>query len=279
MHVGPATAGGRGRAARQTERAVAGLFRDEGAHGAAVVRDVASGEVVAAFGAGRDVDAPVMPLSVIKLYLAALWWDEGRGDGNFQDPRAGRVTVRDMLERGYDRPGIDMAVELRREVGSQRMLARLRRYGLGARPGHLALGSRDDDAAWGQTLSIGEERVTVTLRQVSSFLRAVGAGGARVVAPDTALRMQRAMRGAVERGTARSAAPILRGSRWHLGGKTGTGPDKVGPTSDGWFAGLAFEGDRPRYAIAIFVEHRGPGGAVAASIAARLTRALAAERP
>jgi cell division protein FtsI/penicillin-binding protein 2 len=121
----------------------------------------------------------------------------------------------------------------------------------------------------------------VTVGQISSFLRAIGSG-ARTIEPDTARRLQRAMRDAVDRGTAKSAAPILAGTGWHLGGKTGTGPDaegRVGPTSDGWFAGFVFEGERPRYTVAVFVEKRGPGGGVAASIAARLARWLASAGP
>ena len=66
----------------------------------------------------------------------------------------------------------------------------------------------------------------------------------------------------------------LAGTGWSLGGKTGTGPDVVGPTSNGWFAGVLFRGDEPRYTFAVFVERRGPGGGVAASIAADLASNL-----
>ncbi|HWM89013.1 MAG TPA: penicillin-binding transpeptidase domain-containing protein [Kofleriaceae bacterium] len=266
----PADAGaGRQAQASGAQERAARLFHEAGARGALVMLDVADGAAVASIGVGRDVDAPVTPLSVIKIYLAALWWDQGLGDGRLAHPRAGPVTVHDMLVAGYDRPGFDMAAALRRSLGDEAMRAALARYGLGAAPGHLSL-TASDDPAWGDTLSIGEKRVTVTLGQVSSFLRAIGAGGAGLVGPDTARRLQSAMLDAVDRGTAKSAAPRLAGTGWQLGGKTGTGPDVVGPTSDGWFAGLVFEDRRPRYTIAVFVEDRGPGGGVAASFAAEM---------
>lgn len=124
-------------------------------------------------------------------------------------------------------------------------------------------------------MSIGEKRITVTSGQVSSFLRAIGAGRSGLIEPDTARPLQRAMLVAVERGTAKSAGPLLADTRWQIGGKTGAGPHVVGPTSDGWFAGLAFEDRRPRVTFAVLVEWRGAGGSVAASFAAEMARAAA----
>jgi len=44
---------------------------------------------------------------------------------------------------------------------------------------------------------------------------------------------------------AKSASPILAGTGWSMGGKTGTGPDRnskaPGPGSDGCFAGLILD--------------------------------------
>jgi Penicillin binding protein transpeptidase domain len=108
---------------------------------------------------------------------------------------------------------------------------------------------RADDLARGRTLSIGERDVTVTLREAADFLR---------TAPVRTLDAE--LRAAVVRGTAASVAAGLDGTGWRLGGKTGTGTNVVGPTSDGWFAGVIFEGDVPRYTFAVFVEHHGPGG-------------------
>ena len=69
--------------------------------------------------------------------------------------------------------------------------------------------------------------------------------------PETARRLHAAMRDAVTRGTAKSAAPLVPAG-WHLGGKTGTGPFALGAPYDGWFAGLIFDSDRPRYTIAVY---------------------------
>jgi hypothetical protein len=239
-----------------------------------LVLDVRTGDVVASAGLGRDVAAPVLPLSVIKLYVAAMWWDRELGDGSLAEPGVGRVSVHDVIANGYDRPCKEMAVVLRRKIGAEAMLAGLRRYGLGSPPGVLTLAADASDAAWGDNLSIGEHEMTVTLDQVSRFLRAVGLGGQGLLKPDTARRLQEAMKDTVARGTARGVAPKLAGTRWQLGGKTGTGPFEARPSYDGWFAGLIFESGQPRYTVAVYIDGGGPGGGVAASVAADLTRIL-----
>jgi predicted alpha/beta superfamily hydrolase len=253
---------------------VVGLLRGAGARGAVLVRDVRTGDVVASAGLGRDVTAPVLPLSVIKLYVAAMWWDRELGDGSLEEPGVGRVSVHDVVANGYDRPGKEMAVVLRRKIGAEAMLAGLRRYGLGSPPAALTLAADAGDAAWGDNLSIGEHDITVTLEQVSRFLRAVGLGGQGLLKPETARRLQDAMKDTVARGTARGVAPKLADTRWQLGGKTGTGPYEARPSYDGWFAGLIFENGKPRYTVAVYIDGGGPGGGVAASIAADLTRLL-----
>ena len=250
------------------------LLRDARARGAVRVLDVRTGGVVASGGLGRDVAAPMLPLSVIKLYVAAMWWDRDAGDGSFEEPGVGRVSVHDVIANGYDRPCKEMAIVLRRKIGAKAMLAGLRRYGLGSPPGALTLAADAGDAAWGDNLSIGEHDMTVTLDQVSRFLRAVGLGDERLLKPDTARRLQDAMKDTVARGTARGVAAKLAGTRWQLGGKTGTGPFEARPNYDGWFAGLIFESGQPRYTVAVYIDGGGPGGGVAASIAADLTRFL-----
>jgi cell division protein FtsI/penicillin-binding protein 2 len=92
-----------------------------------------------------------------------------------------------------------------------------------------------------------------------------------------ALNLQELMRGTVERGTAKSAAPVLAGTGWSMGGKTGTGPDPgskgPGPGSDGWFAGLIFDPyGKPRFTVATFVKGGGLGGGNAARLSAELAR-------
>ena len=85
------------------------------------------------------------------------------------------------------------------------MLAELRGYGLGA---GLTLPGDADDARWGSALSIGEHDAVVTLPIVAGFLRAIG-GGTSLLRPETRQRLQSAMRGAVEQGTAKSAGARL----------------------------------------------------------------------
>jgi cell division protein FtsI/penicillin-binding protein 2 len=158
-----------------------------------------------------------------------------------------------------------------------------------------SLGRETTPKDWEDTLSLGEERFVVTALHLSRFLQAVGNGGemlpavamdkgtpgstipatTRVMSEQAALKLQAAMRGAVERGTAKSAAPILAGSGWSMGGKTGTGPEPgthaAGPDSDGWFAALIFDPQgQARFTIATFVKHGGFGGGNAARISAEL---------
>ncbi len=172
------------------------------------------------------------------------------------------MTLHDALVFGYDRPAELAAIELRRRFGAKAILDELGRYGLTG----LTLPPDADDRTWGRTLSIGERHVTVTLREVAGFLRTKAA---RALDAD--------LRAAVQRGTAASVSSRLAGTGWSLGGKTGTGPEVAGPTSNGWFAGVLFRGEEPRYTFAVFVEHRGPGGGVAASIAADLALDLASK--
>jgi hypothetical protein len=272
--AGSAGAAGHGdRRAAIDDAQLTKLLREADAHGAVLVTEVATGAVVASAGVGRDVAAPVLPLSVIKLCLAALWWEHDRGDGDFAY-RGRRVTVHDVLVDGWDHPGEEMAIALRRTLGAQAMLAELRGYGLGA---GLTLPGDADDARWGSALSIGEHDAVVTLPIVAGFLRAIG-GGTSLLRPETRQRLQSAMRGAVEQGTAKSAGARLGAMSsiaWRLGGKTGTGPFGAEP-HDGWFAGLIFDRGAPRYTVAVYVERHGPGGGVAAGIAAEIVRLLAA---
>ncbi len=169
-----------------------------------------------------------------------------------------------------------------------------------AAPYH-SLGNESTTRQWEDTLSIGEERFVVTAFHLSRFLQAVGNGGLmlpavagdaeqtpstipakagiHVMSEATATKLQSIMRGTVERGTAKSAAPILAHSGWTMGGKTGTGPAPgtaaPGPGSDGCFVGLIFDPQRnARFTVATFVKHGGFGGGNAARISAELGRFL-----
>ena len=102
----------------------------------------------------------------------------------------------------------------------------------------------------------------------------------RVVSEDSARRLSEAMRLVVTSGTARR---LLAASPVPIAGKTGTaqvGNAKRGPgwtpdddVAHSWFTGFAPYGAKKRIAFAVFVEHGGYGGAVAAPIAAQLVLA------
>ena len=96
------------------------LFEKAKTEGVTVVLDVQSEHTIAAVGMGRDVNAPVLPLSAIKLYVAAIWWENGLGDGDFTDPHHGRVTLHDTLVNGWDAPAAEAAVRLRRKLGTDK---------------------------------------------------------------------------------------------------------------------------------------------------------------
>ena len=164
-----------------------------------------------------------------------------------------------------------------------------------------SLGKETTTRDWEDTLSIGEERFVTTALHLSRFLQAVGNGG-KMIAPvardeksterpgpsipattimseAAALKLQGAMRGTVESGTAKSAKPILAATGWTMGGKTGTGPDPAsdskgpGPGSDGCFAGLIFDPQgKAHFTVVTFVKHGGFGGGNAARISAELAR-------
>lgn len=167
-----------------------------------------------------------------------------------------------------------------------------------------SLGQESSLADWANTLSIGEERSVVTALHLSRFLQAIGNGGtmlppvartegskdepastpgpgaSRVMSEAAATELQAIMREAVERGTATSAKPILAGTGWSMGGKTGTGPEPgkkaAGPQSDGCFAGLIFDPQsKARFTVVTFVKHGGFGGENAAQLSAELGRFLA----
>jgi hypothetical protein len=143
---------------------------------------------------------------------------------------------------------------------------------------------------WAQ-MSIGQGPVDVTPIGVSRFVAAIGNGGVMlpvtleaarlkdvpegwpIMKPATAQKLQQAMVEVVERGTGVRALPILQGTGWRMGGKTGTADVRRGHIPDGWFAGLMFTPDgRPRYSIVVYLQNGGQGGHSAAPVAALMTR-------
>ncbi len=251
-----------------TERALQ-LMRAGNLEAITVVQDVRSGSLIASAASYPEklaVTTPLLPLSTVKLFVAAAWWDHelSQLDKSF----ASEQLLDKSLVSGNDESGRQIALALRKAIGTEGVLKDLKRYGFGS---SHSLDDNTSDKDWVNSLSIGEERFVVTALQLSEFLR----GGA--ISQAASLKLQSAMRAAVERGTAKSAGPILADTGWHLGGKTGTGPDanshEAGPGSDGWFAGLIFDPEgKASYTVATFVRHGGLGGGNAARISAQLAR-------
>jgi len=143
-------------------------------------------------------------------------------------------------------------------------------------------------------MSIGQGPVDVTPIGVSRFVSAIGNGGVmlpvtleadrlddlpegrQVMKPATAVKLMQAMLEVVQKGTGVRALPILQGTGWNLGGKTGTADVRRGHIPDGWFAGLMFTPDnRPRYSVVVYLQNGGQGGRSAAPVAAMMTRWMA----
>jgi cell division protein FtsI/penicillin-binding protein 2 len=296
-----------------------------------VMQDVRTGALVA-FAASNpatlDVTTALLPLSPVKLLVAASWLDHQDEIGSKLPDSTKLLT--DSIVSGNDKAGGQIASALREAVGTDAVLKDLARYGFPAHEDQMAktdtrfwtelasrwreklapstsyhsLGKDTTARDWEDTLSIGERRFVATALHLSRFLQAVGNGGVmlgpsardeeskerpgstipatRVMSETAALKLQTLMRGTVERGTAKSAAPILAGTRWSMGGKTGTGPapgtTDPGPGSNGCFAGLIFDAEgKARFTVVTFVNHGGFGGGNAARLSAELARYLSGE--
>jgi beta-lactamase class A len=255
------------------EAVIRGALADAGASGFVHVREVRTGDVLAHVGApDLGADTAVAPLSVIKVFVAASWIEHGFGDlpVGCTGP-VKRMLVEGMIASGCDSAGADMAVQLRRRIGAQAVLRDLRAFGIT----RVTLRPDASDTEWGETLTLGEHDVPVTPAAVSTFLRAVGQGSTAPLTATTSTRLVRALEGVVQDGTASSIRSALAGTGWRLGGKTGTGPGQCGEHCDGWFAGLASDGQGGRYVILSFIRGRGPGGGVAAKTTATVAAYLA----
>lgn len=173
-------------------------LQDANANGFIHVRDVSSGRVLLHVSAtlepdqdsGLAIDSRVLPLSIIKVYLAAVWLERGFG-GTTVDCAASatkplrRMLVADVLVSGCDSAAEQMATILRRQLGAPEVLRDLHQYGIE----DLTLGGDASDADWGRVLSLGEDRVSVTPRQLSSFSCAIGEGDAKLFSERTARRL------------------------------------------------------------------------------------------
>jgi cell division protein FtsI/penicillin-binding protein 2 len=182
-----------------------------------VVQDVTTGALVA-FAASHpselDVNTHVYPLSVSKLLVCASLWDHELPDSSFENKKgkpnaedpAGRthVSAHDMLVGGSDSAGMQMAIDLRKAVGTNAVLEDFKRYGfpplgglsnddsfwgelnpawksrLMPGPAYVSLDEKTKDVEWAETLSIGERNMQVTALHISLFLQSVGNNGLRL---------------------------------------------------------------------------------------------------
>lgn len=103
----------------EATRAAARLLDATDRQGAVVVQDVNTGALVAYAATGDPDEAPlgikryIIPGSVFKLALAALWWDAGLGDRMMACPseiQAGRRRIRNFESRAY--PAIEVPREM-----------------------------------------------------------------------------------------------------------------------------------------------------------------------
>jgi membrane peptidoglycan carboxypeptidase len=161
-------------------------------------------------------------------------------------------------------------------------------------PSRVRFAARYSPFEWAQ-IAIGQGPVDVTPIGVSRFIQAIGNGGVmmqptieadrvperpegrRVMKPETAARLLDAMIGVVHKGTAISVAPMLEGTGWDLGGKTGTADIRRGAVPEGWFAGLIVGPDRKaKYTVVVLLHQGGQGGRLPAGVAAGMVRYFAA---
>ena len=182
------------------------LIRSANLAGITLVQNVRTGELVA-FAATDplklDVSSPILPLSIVKLMLAASWWEHGQPEQPIFKDESG-LSVHDMIVTGRDLPGRKMASALRKSIGTKQVQKDLEKYGFPScsrkpesrtderfwgqlsstfRPRLVPAASYTDlcnetsDADWEYTLSIGEARFVVTALHISRFLQAIGNDG------------------------------------------------------------------------------------------------------
>ena len=171
-----------------------------------LVQNVRTGALVA-FAASDpaqlDVTSAVLPLSVVKLFIAASWWQH-KSANQFVASDGSRVSVHEMIVSGGDKAGELTALELRKTIGPELIIDDLGNFGfphksLSARlardekfwrelnpawrdrltpsASYHELNASVSDAAWAEDLSIGEARFAVNALSISRFLQAVGNGG------------------------------------------------------------------------------------------------------
>jgi len=276
------------------------LIKSRHLEAVSVAQDVSTGALVlfaASKRARLDVSTPLLPLSLAKVFLAASWWDHNEPDLKFESLHGSEnaenpayrksVNVHEILVGGSDSAGEQMAIALRKAVGTEVVLADLRRYGfnrendsfwvdvdpqwreeLAPRPADASLNGLNDEE-WSSALSIGESHMAISALQVSRFFQAVGNDG--LSCSPVASRMEEGRSripkkpcSAPTRMMAATAAKQLmsalldtvkRGTATGISGTLkGTGWSIGGKTGTGGVAGAPFEDQDGWFAGLIFDE-------------------------
>ncbi len=174
-----------------------------------VVQNVRTGALVAFVAwdpAQLDVASPLLPLSVVKLFVAASWWQHKNANG-FVARDGTAVSVHEMIVSGSDQAGRLTAAELRKTIGADAIVKDLDHFGfsygtsindsargekfwaefpaewrdrLTPSASYHVLSASTSETEWADDLSIGEAGFTVNALSISRFLQAVGNGGVMV---------------------------------------------------------------------------------------------------
>jgi len=208
----------------QAVQRAAELLHATGAAGVVPVTDVRSVAVVAsAASVPADLNTPLLPLSVIKVFPAAICWEH-----------SACPEGEDLIVKGSDAAGRQLAVALRPQLGGQAVLDELRRYRLNT----ISLAADSSDAAWGDALSIGESGFRTTILEISRFLQVIGHDGVnrqgrRILKRTTARHLQRAMRERSSAEPPKTSATVCSRQNGSWAEKPGQVRETQGPTTAG----------------------------------------------
>jgi cell division protein FtsI/penicillin-binding protein 2 len=239
----------------------------EGASGAAVVVNVASGIEIAGHNPERAERALLPPGSALKPFVLAALIESGklrpgdqwrcpgdlriagRGLACSHPPQAAPLDARRAIAYSCN----TFVAHFAERLAPDELMLALARYGFET--------SRTTDV---RLIALGEDGVATTVKGLLAAYRRLALRSSRpMLAPVLA-----GMEDAVEYGTAQRA----RAATWKVAGKTGSVVSAEG-AHVAWFAGFA-PSRAPKVALAVMVQGRS-GGADAAPIAGRILEACA----
>ncbi len=190
----------RGSVCQEANEKALALMREKNWQGIVVMQNVADGSLVVAAAAAPkqfDLAAPILPLSTVKLLVAASCLDhKEQMDASIDS------LIEQSLVGGNDNAGRRLAGMLRKKVGADGLIQNLRDYGFLPKAeapswdrsfwrevppewkdrfvpsdvGH-SLGDETSPGDWENALSLGEEHFTTTALHLSRFLQAIGNEG------------------------------------------------------------------------------------------------------